>query len=160
MEAGESLPAIVTHTFGKGRVVYLGAGIDAAYYLYSYPYQRILLQQAIEWAASAPSPISVQAPMCVHAVTMRQQRDGERLVIHLYNDLNTTAFHAKPDEDVPLREEVVPIHDIRITLRGYNIQKAHLEPEGREVEVKTTPEGSELLVPQLDVHTMVVVDLK
>ncbi len=157
--AGESLPAIVTHSFGKGRAAYLGAGIDAAYYLYSYPYQRILLQQAIEWAAASPSPISVQAPMCVHAVTMRQQRDGERLVIHLYNDLNTTAFHAKPDEDVPLREEIVPIHDIRITLRGYNIRKAHLEPEGREIEVKGTQESAEILVPRLDVHTMVVVEL-
>jgi hypothetical protein len=46
--------------------------------------------------------------MCVLASVMRQSRDGERLIVHLFNDLNTTAFHARPDEDVPLREEVVP----------------------------------------------------
>ena len=34
-------PAIVTHQFGKGRVVYFAAGLDAGYYLYSYPYQRL-----------------------------------------------------------------------------------------------------------------------
>jgi hypothetical protein len=38
------LPAIVTHTYGKGRVVYLAAGLDAAYYLYAYPYQRLALR--------------------------------------------------------------------------------------------------------------------
>ena len=39
----------------------------------------------------------------------------ERLVVHLFSDLNTTAHHALPGDDVPLREEVVPIHDIQVT---------------------------------------------
>src|SRR6202020_2121418 len=100
---------------GKGRVVSLAAGFDAGYFLYAYPYERLVLRQSIEWAASAPSPVVVEAPMCVHSPVMRQSRDGhERLIVHLFNDLNTTAQHAKPDEDVPLREEVVPIHDIRV----------------------------------------------
>jgi len=34
------------------------------------------------------------------------------LIVHLCSDLNTTAFHALPGDDVPLREEVVPIHGI------------------------------------------------
>ena len=50
--------------------------------------------------------------MCVHSTVMRQTKDGERLVVHLFNDLNTTAHHALPNDDVPLREEIVPIHDI------------------------------------------------
>ena len=54
--------------------------------------------------------------MCVHSTVMRQATGGsERLVVHLYSDLNTTAFHALPNDDVPLREEVVPIRDIRVT---------------------------------------------
>ena len=41
---------------------------------------------------------------------LHQAKDGsERLVVHLFSDLNTTAFHALPGDDVPLREEVVPI---------------------------------------------------
>ena len=39
----------------------------------------------------------------------------ERLIVHLYSDLNTTAFHALPNDDVPLREEIVPIHDMKVT---------------------------------------------
>src|SRR5439155_1059569 len=36
------LPAIVVRRFGKGRVVYLAAGLDAALWSYSFPYQRRL----------------------------------------------------------------------------------------------------------------------
>ena len=50
--------------------------------------------------------------MCVHATLMRQDKNGERLIVHLFNDANSTAHHALPVDDVPLREETVPIHDI------------------------------------------------
>ena len=46
-----TLPAGIVRTFGKGRVVYLAAGMDAALWVYAYPYQRRLLARAIEWAA-------------------------------------------------------------------------------------------------------------
>ena len=47
--------------------------------------------------------MEVQAPMCVHSVVMRQTKDNSsRLIVHLYSDLNTTAFHALPGDDVPL----------------------------------------------------------
>ena len=67
--------------------------------------------------------------MCVQAVATRQTRSGQRLVVQLFNDVNTTANHARPDDDVPLREETLPIHDIRVT------------------------------VPQLDIHAMIVAEL-
>ncbi len=141
MPAIGEVPGVVAHTFGRGRVVYFAGGFDAAYYLYAYPYQRLLLANAIDWVASGPAPITVEAPMCVHSTLMRQSRGGsERLIVHLYSDLNTTAFHALPDEDVPLREEVVPIHDIRITFApGYRLGRVHLEPEGRDLKIETTP---------------------
>ncbi len=155
-------PGVVSHTFGRGRVVYLAAGFDSAYYLYAYPYQRLLLANAIDWAASAPAPVTVEAPMCVHSTLMRQSTGGsERLIVHLYSDLNTTAFHALPNDDVPLREEIVPIHDIRITFaKGYRLGRVHLEPEGRDLEVKTTSAGSAAVVPNLDIHAMVVAELE
>jgi hypothetical protein len=69
-----------------------GAGFDGAYDSYAYSYQRQLLRRAAEWAASEPAPIAVQAPLCVHAVPVRQVKDGERLVIQLFNDVNTSAM--------------------------------------------------------------------
>jgi len=155
------LPAAVTHEFGKGRVVYFPAGFDAAYYLYAYPYQRLVLKHAIQWAAGGSPPVSVVAPMCVQTTCMRQiAAKGDRLVVHLYSDLNTTAFHALPADDVPLREEVVPIRGIRVTFdRKYPISRVMLQPEGIELKVEQTDAGSTVTVDRLDIHSMVVAQL-
>jgi hypothetical protein len=156
------IPAVITHSYGKVRVVYLSAGLDAAYYLYAYPYQRLVLRQAIDWAASGPRPVVVEAPMCVQSTVMRQVKDGsERLVVHLFSDLNSTAFHALPNDDVPLREEVVPIHDIRITFQpSYRFRRIHLEPEGQELRSEDGLDGIRVTVPRLDVHSMIVGELE
>jgi hypothetical protein len=161
--AESEFPAIVTRQHGRGRVVYFAAGIDSAYYAYAYPYQRVVLKEAIEWAASAGAPLEVTAPMCVHATFMRQNKgERERLVVHLYNDVNTTAHHALPIDDVPLREEVLPIHNIQIQFDGkYPILSVYQQPEGVKLETVTAPDGRlSVTVPKLDVHTMVVAELE
>ena len=156
------LPGIVSRMFGKGRVVYFAGGLDAGYYLYAYPYQRLVLKNAFDWAANAPPPVSIVAPMCVHSTVMRQRKgDDERLIVHLYNDLNTTSAHAFPNDDVPLREEVVPITGIRVTFGpGYQLRRVQLEPEGIILETQRATEGTTVIVPRLEVHTMVVGDLE
>ena len=133
-------PAVVTNRFGKGKVVYLASGFDSAYYLYPYPYQRLILKQAITEVASDLPPVSVQAPMCVHSTVMRQsQQNTSRLVVHLFNDINTTGGHALPTDDVPLREEVLPIADIKVTfLPAYRLKTVTLQPEGAKLDVSRT----------------------
>ena len=155
-------PAILTHPYGKGRAVYLASGFDAAYYLYAYPYHRLVLCDAVRWASSgAAMPVEVQAPMCVQSSVMRQTKDGERLVVHLFNDVNTTAFHALATDDVPLREETIPIHDIQVKFApAYTLGRIHLEPGGQTLTPKRNAQGATLVVvPRLDVHAMVVAEL-
>lgn len=154
-------PGVVARKHGQGRVVYLAAGFDAAYYLYAYPYQRLVLRQAIDWVAPSAPPIKVEAPMCVHTTLMRQEKEGKRLIVHLFNDVNTTAFHALATDDVPLREEVLPIHDIRIIFApGHRFSKFRLRPDGLELAAETTPEGTRVIVPRLERHAMVVGELE
>lgn len=156
------MPGLVENAFGKGKVAYFAAGFDAAYYSYPYPYQRLALRSAIDRVAQAPSPVKIDAPMCVHSTVMRQAKDGaERLIVHLFNDANSTAHHAMPVDDVPLREETLPIHDIKVTFSAdYPIRSVHLEPEGKDLPVQIEPSGARsVLVPKLDVHAMVVVEL-
>jgi hypothetical protein len=74
--------------------------------------------------------------------------------------VNTTAFHALPSDDVPLREETLPIHDIGVTLRGYQIKTAVQQPEGRKLDVRMQNGHSELTVPRLDVHSIIVIELE
>ncbi len=155
-------PAVVANHFGEGRSVYFASGLDAAYYLYAYPYQRLALTDAIRWAATSRPPIRVDAPMCVHTTLMRQTHKAhDRLVLHLFNDVNTTAFHALPNDDVPLREETLPIFNIRATFDSrYRIGRVTQEPEGVDLAVTQVPEGFQVIVPKLDVHSMVVVELE
>jgi hypothetical protein len=161
MPGAAPLPGVVTNTPGEGRVVYFAAGLDAGYYLYAYPYQRLALMNAIAWAANAPQPLTVEAPMCVHATLMRQQRDGERLLVHLFNDVNTTAHHALAADDVPLREEVLPIHDLRLTFAPeYRLGRIHLEPAGQTLVAERTEAGTTVIVPRLEVHAIVVAELE
>jgi hypothetical protein len=98
--------------------------------------------------------------MCVHAVPMRQSKDGERLIVHLYNDVNTTANHARPDDDIPLREETLPIHDISVSFRDYKLARIHLEPGGLDLPKKTDGTTTTVIVPRLDIHAMVVAELE
>ncbi len=159
---GAASPAVLANRFGRGRVVYLAAGFDAAYYLYSYPYQRLVVADAIRWAAGdVPQPVTVDAPMCVHATTVRQRTDrGERLVVHLFNDLNSTGGHAHPTDDVPLREEVVPIARVRVGFRMKDeVGAVSLEPEGMGLGVNREAGALWVTVPRLDVHAMVVAEL-
>ncbi|HUG19734.1 MAG TPA: ThuA domain-containing protein [Planctomycetaceae bacterium] len=155
-------PGVVTHQYGKGRVAYFAAGLDAGYYLYAYPYQRLVIKHAIQWAANESPPVRVTAPMCVHSTIMRQTPDtGPRLIVHLFNDLNTTAHHALPNDDVPLREETVPIHDIKIEIDSrYSVSRITQQPDGKELPLTQSADGVSVVVPKLEIHTMVVVELK
>ncbi len=81
-------------------------------------------------------------------------------MVHLFNDLNTTGQHALAADDVPLREETVPIHDIQVTFApNYRLRRVHLEPGGTDLPVKQTAAGNSVTVPRLDVHAMVVGEL-
>jgi hypothetical protein len=154
---GQRLPAVVSRQFGKGRVVYLAAGIDAALWSYAYPYQRRLLTRALEWAAREPAPVAVQAPMCVQATYFVQSDNGRhRPIIHLFNGLNTTANHGRPDMDVPLREEVVPIPGITVTFLKDAPKSVYLEPGRRLIHSKRTAQGVMVELPPLEIHAMLV----
>ena len=156
----ESLPAVVTHRVGEGRTAYLAAGLDAGHYLYAYPYQRLVLKHLMEWAANEPAPVRVTAPMCVQVTVMRQSHEGDRLLVHLLNDLNSTAQHALPVDDVPLREEVVPLHDLSVTFDArYPVRAVHLEPGGQVLPLIREPGGTRVVIPRLDAHRIVVADL-
>jgi hypothetical protein len=98
--------------------------------------------------------------MCVQTTLFRQKKDGERLIAHLYNDINTTAFHALSTDDVPMREETLPIHDIKVTFHGYNIARAHLEPGGTDLPLTKVDGATRVVVPRLDVHAMVIAELE
>jgi hypothetical protein len=157
--ADPPLPGAIVRKFGRGRVVYLPAAIDAGLWSYAYPYQRETLARAIRWAAGEPFPIEVAAPMCVQTTFFRQSDDaGKRIVVHLFNGVNTTANHGLPAVDVPLREETVPVHGIRLTFHGLPVSRYHVEPGGIEPAARREGDATIIDLPPLDIHAMLIAE--
>ena len=158
-DKGEPLPAVVTRTVGKGRVVYCAAALDAALWSYAYPYQRVVLAAALRWAARTPALIDVAAPMCVQATYFAQTTAaGPRRLVHLFNGVNSTANHGLPSSDVPLREETIPIHGITILVRGEAVKSARCEPGGVPVKMTRIGDLTRIDVPPLDLHAIIVIE--
>lgn len=156
---GTFLPGVVTRTFGQGRVVYLATDLAAGYWSYGYPYQRRMLRRVLEWAAGAAPPIAVQAPMSVQTTFYRQRLpEGERWLIHRYNGLNTTGGHGLPAVDVPLREEVVPIHGVTLSWTGRPPRRVTLQPGDRPVPWESAGDRQHVALPPLELHDIVVVE--
>jgi hypothetical protein len=157
--ADQALPAGIARTFGKGRVVYLAAAIDAGLWSYAYPYQRRLLTRAIEWAAREPAAVSVKAPMCVQATYFTQSTSkGRRTLIHLFNGVNTTANHGLPAADVPLREETIPVHNIEVTFHRDAPGRFRMEPGGKNLETRRHGEAVVVACPPLDLHSVLIAE--
>jgi Trehalose utilisation len=149
------LPSAVAREFGKGKVVYLAAALDAALWSYSFPYQRRLLARCIEWAAAMPFDIHVEAPMCVQATFYHQRKAGKRrTVIHFFNGINTSGGHGLPAAEVPLREETVPISGIVVRFDGKLPKRCRFEPSGIALPIR----ARRITLPPLAVHGMLVVE--
>lgn len=151
-------PFLVVSKYGKGRVAYFAAALDQSYFVTPYQYHRTLIENAMRWVAGDRGPlIEVDAPMCVQA-THFTQNEGKRLVVHLVNEINTTANRALPEGNPSLREEVVPIAGIRVTLRDPEIASVYLEPEHVKLPIRRIEAGIEVTVPELKQHGMVVAE--
>ncbi|HET6424044.1 MAG TPA: hypothetical protein VFG20_10200, partial [Planctomycetaceae bacterium] len=75
--------------------------------------------------------------------------------------INTTGAHALPVDDVPLREETLPVHEIAITFRpDYSLRRVTLQPDNTPLPTTKTPAGTTVRVPRLDIHTLVVAELE
>src|SRR3954464_15565192 len=99
--------------------------------------------------------------MCVQSTVLRQtDADGERLILPLFNGINTTTDHGLPEVAVPLREEAVPVGGIKVRFRGQGLGRIHLEPEGMELAPKVNGDWTEVEVPPVAVHAMVIAEVK
>jgi hypothetical protein len=95
--------------------------------------------------------------MDVQATYFTQQvKGGRRVIVHLFNGVNTTANHGLPAMDVPLREEVVPIHGIEVRFRQDAPKEFRCEPGNRAVEARREGEAVIVRLPPLDIHALLV----
>jgi hypothetical protein len=155
LSAPAEWPFIVLNQAAPGRSAYFAADIGQAYFIAPYQYQRRLISNAVRWAAGKPSPVQVTAPLCVQAA-FYTQNSGKRHVVHLLNEVNTSANRAIPENNPPQREETLPIAGIKVALDESKATSAFLEPGHQPLSLTKTATGVEATVPRLDIHAMVV----
>lgn len=105
-------PAILTHTFGKGRVVYFACDVSGDYGNFGDPSLRKLLSNAMRWANGGLLPLETDAPL---AVEVRCYRQKNRFLVHLINYV-TSQQRLWPDVGGPAAEDTIPIRDLTIRL--------------------------------------------
>jgi len=149
-------PLIAINQANPGRSVYFACDIGQAYFIAPYHYQGRLISNAVRWAAKdSPPPLEIEAPLAVQAAYYTQN-NGQRTIVHLLNELNSTANRALPENNPSMRMEVIPIHDIRITAQGIKSGKAFLVPGNEPLKITQTAKGAEVIVPRIRTHAMVV----
>jgi hypothetical protein len=137
-----------------------------------------LLANAVRWAArDVPPPVEVDGPLLL-LTTARRQPDKKRVVVHLLNDHSSYGRHSigqhleplpkdlrekygvpEPSElraAWPVREEVVPLHDVTVRCRLPGVARASQQPEGLRLPLSRKGDVVEVTVPKVMLHSMVV----
>ena len=84
---------------------------------------------------------------------------GCRLVVHLVNDLSSFGRSQNvAGQSLYERREVVPIHNIRLTIRGPKPRQVLLVPGKRALAAKPVAEGVEVELPPLEIRALVVIE--
>jgi len=149
-------PGLIETTYGKGKVIYLPFDISWSFFRYGHEYLGRLMELALREVAAAPPPVEVQAPTIVQATTQLQ---GERVVVHLLNDMSSTGRSQNvAGESLYTRREIIPIHDISVTFRDKRLHEFRLVPGNEALRPTAGPEGITVRVPRLDLHCMVVAE--
>ena len=151
---GPGYSILHTRAAGDGRTVYFPPDVGCAYFTYNHPITRLLIERSVRWAAATPPSIETDAPMAVQTVCFRK---GDDLIVHLVNDNSSFGRAAAPNPENfgAFRAEVLPVHDVKVTVKG-TFSKALILPEGKPLPIITTGGKGRVTVPKLDVHAMVV----
>ncbi len=149
-------PGVIETSFGKGRVIYIPFDLTWMSFRYGHAHSARLLELAVRQAAADPPPIDVAAPSIVQTMVHTQDK---RLVVHLVNDISSQGRSQNvAGQSLYERREVIPINDIRITIRGPKPSQVFWMPGKQALEASQVAEGMQVRLPPLEIHAMVVIE--
>jgi hypothetical protein len=149
-----------------GRVAYLPAEVDHAYWQRRRPDHAALLAALVRWVAGGSAPVEVCGPglVDVHAYVQggdqppagsgRAER-ADRVIVHLVNCTNVGAWRGPVEEIQPVGPQTVRIRVGRAHAAG----TASLLVSGREVRVCPSTGTVELTIPTIHDHEVLTVEL-
>jgi len=83
---------------------------------------------------------------------------ARRTIIHLLNGLNSSAGHGLPQMEVPLREQAVPIHGIKVRFAGQVPKRLRVEPGGTVLSLRQEGASWVAELPPLAIHALLVAE--
>lgn len=165
-ERASVYPTVAVNQYGKGRVAYLPAKVDAQYAINAHPWTRRLIKQALAWAARTRMPIELDAPMSVE-INIHRRIKPERLIIHLVNfqsaaSRTMTPFAGSETTCNYLVEEILPVFDLKLRISpelSGRAKEIYLVPGRIPLNSHKDKQGwLEIAIPRVDIHAMVVLE--
>ncbi len=169
-------PALITSSYGKGRVVY-SPRIDFTYYHRGCPWFRQLMCNSVKWAANEGLPLETNAPSTAE-VTFWHQPSKNRSIIHVANvscnQTNITMregirpagrlpFFTESRGTISAIKEIIPIHDAKIKVqifKGKKIENIFLVFTNKKLDYKVSDNYVEFMVPKVHAYDAAVISYK
>jgi hypothetical protein len=145
-------PGVFLREVGRSRVVYFPWDIDRTFWDVLATDHLTLLTNAVKWALDEPPPVEVDGPGVLD-VTVWRQRDS--MTVHLVNLTNPMMMKG------PLRE-VFPTGQLSARIRlpeGVKPRAVHLLTAGTGPQWTLSGGVLGLIVPSVDVHEVIAIDL-
>jgi hypothetical protein len=150
--AKTGIPGVYLREAGSSRIVYFPWDIDRTFWEVMAADHGRLLRNAVEWAANEAPPATVTGPGVLDVTVWRQK---ESLTVHLVNLTNPMMMKGPFREIVPVGEQTV---EVRLP-EGAKPRKVQLLVSGRTPRVEESPGRVRVVVPSIEVHEVVAIDV-
>jgi hypothetical protein len=117
---------IVNQNPGAGRTAYFAPQIGRSFWQSRFPDMATLIRDSVQWAANTEPPLRIVGPPTFHTSL---RRSGDRLMVHC---INLTGGER-------LFSELIPLHDIRISIRcdnGMKVRRAWRASDGARLKIE------------------------
>ncbi len=141
-------PALVCHPYGRGKVYYCASDLSERYLSRHLPKQRRLLAALADLAVGAP-PL-VDAPGAPAGLYLYMTENASGRYLHLINYCGSMLETGCPVEDI------VPLYDIKITLRRDRAYGAATSESGATVTLEPGTDCDTLRLSRLDIHDIII----
>jgi len=135
----------------KGRVTYFAHPLFGMYKRHGNRICRQLVLNALRDILDEPL-VESSAPTTARVSLMRQDEEG-RHVAHLLHYIPENRYGA-----IPTIEDVIPLHEVTLTVRLPRPSRVYLAPSGEELPFTYNRHRVSVTVPRVDGHAMVVFD--
>jgi hypothetical protein len=142
-------PAITRRRLGKGTAIYISGEVFRGFQTEGQWCLKPIIANLLNESIGQPL-VRLESPAWLEVVLMRQ---GRRTLVHLVNPHSNRPV----DRNNVCAEQILPVHDVVVHLaRASRPARVRLEPEGVEPRWSYTNGVVQVRVPEVKIHTVIV----